>query len=56
MKPTVGFTLPWAGVTSAPGDKKSRNGEDALSLSGSVKKGGSLHAIVPLLSREGVRG
>jgi hypothetical protein len=36
--------------------RKSRNVEDAISLSGSVKKGGSLHAIVPLPSREGVRG
>jgi hypothetical protein len=22
MKPTVGFKLPWAGVTHAPGEKK----------------------------------
>ena len=35
MKPAMGFTLPSAGVTPAPGEKKSRNGEDAISLSGS---------------------
>jgi hypothetical protein len=36
VKPTVGFTLPWAGVTPAPSEKKSRNVEDNLSLWGSV--------------------
>jgi len=34
MKPTVGFILPWAGVTPAPSEKKSRNVEDDISLSG----------------------
>src|ERR1700735_5602208 len=34
MKPAVGFTLPSAGVTPAPSDKKSRNAEDDISLSG----------------------
>ena len=33
VKPAVGFTLPSAGVTAAPSDKKSRNDEDAISLS-----------------------
>jgi len=36
VKPTVGFTLPWAGVTPAPSEKKSRKVEDDVSLSGSV--------------------
>jgi hypothetical protein len=36
VKPAVGFTLPSAGVTPAPGEKKSRNVEDDISLSGSV--------------------
>jgi hypothetical protein len=31
----VGFTLPSAGVTPAPGEKKSRNVEDAIPLPGS---------------------
>jgi hypothetical protein len=35
MKPAVGFMLPSAGVTPAPSEKKSQNGEDALLLSGS---------------------
>jgi hypothetical protein len=34
MKPAVGFMLPSAGVTPAPSNKKSQNGEDALLLSG----------------------
>jgi hypothetical protein len=34
MKPSAGFKLPSAGVTPAPGEKKSRNGEDAISLRG----------------------
>ena len=33
VKPAVGFTLPSAGVTPAPSEKKSQNGEDALLLS-----------------------
>jgi hypothetical protein len=36
VKPAVGFTLPWAGVTPAPSIKKSRNVEDDISLSSSV--------------------
>ena len=32
VKPAVGFTLPWAGVTPAPGDRKSQNVEDDISL------------------------
>ena len=35
VKPAVGFTLPSAGVTPAPSDRKSQNGEDAILLSGS---------------------
>jgi hypothetical protein len=35
VKPAVGFTLPSAGVTPAPGEKKSQNGEDAILLSDS---------------------
>jgi hypothetical protein len=35
VKPAVGFTLPSAGVTPAPSEKKSRNVEDAISLEGS---------------------
>jgi hypothetical protein len=35
VKPAVGFTLPSAGVTPAPSEKKSQNGEDAILLSGS---------------------
>ena len=35
VKPAVGFTLPSAGVTPAPGEKyKSQNGEEAILLSG----------------------
>jgi hypothetical protein len=33
VKPAVGFTLPSAGVTPAPSERKSRNVEDDLSLS-----------------------
>ena len=32
MKPAMGFTLPSAGLTPAPSGRKSRNGEDAISL------------------------
>ena len=39
VKPAVGFTLPSAGVTPAPSEKKSRNVEDNLSLSGSGEEG-----------------
>jgi hypothetical protein len=35
MKPAVGFMLPWAAVTPAPGENKARNVEDDISLSGS---------------------
>ena len=36
VKPTMGFTLPSAGVTPAPSEKyESQNGEDAILLSGS---------------------
>ncbi len=34
VKPAMGFTLPSAGVTPAPSDRKSRNVEDAIPLSG----------------------
>jgi hypothetical protein len=33
----MGFTLPSAGVTPAPSDKKSRNVEDAITLKGEVE-------------------
>ena len=33
-EPTVGSAPPWAGVTPAPSEKKSQNGEDAISLRG----------------------
>src|SRR5579871_4801208 len=33
VEPAVGSTPPWAGVTPAPSDKKSQNGEDAILLS-----------------------
>ena len=70
VKPAVGFTLPSAGVTPAPSDKKSRNGEDAIPLSGSfcsafpagkgvrgIGRGGIVASNpVPLPAREGVRG
>src|ERR1700684_4691072 len=36
VKPAVGFTLPSAGLSPAPSEKKTRNVEDNLSLSGSV--------------------
>ena len=38
MKPAMGFKLPWAGVTPAPSEKKSRNVEDAIPLSGSFEE------------------
>jgi hypothetical protein len=41
VKPAIGFTLPSAGVTPAPSLKKSRNVEDAISLSRLVGGGGN---------------
>ena len=35
VKPAVGFTLPPAGLSPAPSEKKSQNGEDVILLSGS---------------------
>jgi hypothetical protein len=49
LKPTVGFKLPWAGVTPAPSEKKSQNGEDAILLKGSFLGMGGREFTSPVI-------
>ena len=49
----MGSTPPSAGVTPAPGEKKSRNGEDAISLRGFGGRGSDLASAMLLSPRSG---